>query len=321
MRTIVFQIYSNRTGLCRTRFVLLFILFAFGKTKAQSDTSRLKLWSIGGALGFNVASIPPPDEDEQRKIAPASSLLDSSGLKPGRPRPDNLAILCLSAYAEFTPYNKKKKRYCRSKISMGGRYEYYTFSGLSYFRSSLSPVYDTLYSSYTDPFSGNTYYDTSYAQDYINESRDFYLRQHFFLLDFNQVFHSNPKRQISAGIGYGIQAGTGIHGRVRINYMISRSPPWWVSPNMKYSGKQETEKTKTSFSFRLYVPVIFQLRLSRRENIWNHFSISLEYRFGLVMLNIPGLKMSPGFYFNNSYGFKYYLCGNAVKPRRRSAGN
>lgn len=303
----------------KTGVFIFLLLFPVLFLKAQKDSCRLKLWSLGGTIGYNTSFIPPPEIEEQRQIAPGSALLDSTNFTTGSYRRKNLlGALCLSAYAEFTPYHKKKKRYGRSKITAGIRYEYFIIPGVYYSRSSISAVYDTMYSSYTDPFTGTTVYDTAYAQDFIAETRYFNLHEHFLLVEFNQVFHTNPKKQFSAGAGYGIQAGMGIHNRAWVDYQIMRTPPPWVSsPNKSFDKEFENIRTKTPFSLRAYVPVIFQLRLSKRENTWNQFSISLEYRFGLVVQNIPGLKSTSQFYFSNSCGFKYYLYRNATKPKRR----
>ncbi|MBI3510004.1 MAG: hypothetical protein HY064_05030 [Bacteroidetes bacterium] len=268
--------------------------------------------------GMNVYNEIPFTLGEMRKIAPSSVILSgdfssftSSGTLSGYSMSTNALGGLL---AEFVPYSKKKNSYAwNSVVRAGLNYASFQFDGESFSRSS-SVRYDTV-------TSGNM---TFYMDSTFFENYSFSWNTSVISADLSQLFHSNEAKLFSIGIGYGIQFGAGINSGFTASYFAMHEVTMTQYPggggtagmysvSSDLHNENELVKTKNAFFGRIYVPLQFQLRLSRKNTFWNKLALTSEIRTSLDFVTVPnlGLQTHPC-YFQN-FGIKYYFQNNSTE--------
>jgi hypothetical protein len=299
-------------------FLLLSALPLF--VHAQDSTRCLKPWSVEIQTGMNVYTDLPFNIEDMKKIAPASQFAqrDFSDYTSNGPYYGMGYSLSTTAHvgimAEFVPYNKKKKDYkWYSTIRAGVSYDKIYLQGPSYWKSDRMHI-DTI-----SPVSGTTIYNDSvsnknYAFQWVGESIG---------IDLSQVFHTNERRNFSIGVGYGVHLGMGVNTFLRAMYSEDNyietttiTPPATYSTiesSNKYFGQTENIRTKNVFISRIYFPVTIQIRLSKKKNVFNKIALTSESRGSIDLQPVPGLGVLTRFYFNQSFGLKYYIEYNPMK--------
>ncbi|HTL80507.1 MAG TPA: hypothetical protein VL651_02320 [Bacteroidia bacterium] len=296
----------------RNHFLTIIAVCFAGILSAQDSTHHcfLKPWSVEVRSGVSIYADVPLANYEMQMLAPSSEFLkrDFSGYGQNHPFPGFLidANSEFGMNVQFQPYSKRSGKFLTySVIRAGFNYSSVQLTGPHYSKYS-SVRYDTV-------TSGNL---TLYMDSIHSDSYNFDWNTNIVSLNFSQVFHTNDAKIFSAGIGYGMMVGAGINSRFSASrfimdmiqatsYGTTVGGVYNVSEN--YSSEYETIRTGTSFFARIYFPVQMQLRLSRKDNFFNHLALTGEFSPGLDMISIPNLGLRSHPVVTNNFGLKYYF--------------
>lgn len=303
---------------------LLSTIFLCTCLSAQEETkpSFLKPYSVEISGGINVYRDYSLSLEEMKMIAPGSELINgdySSFEESNLYFTTTTTNSFFSAKAQFLPYSKKKKSSSQyTTFHIGFTYGNVQLQGPSYTKNK-NYRFDTLVAS-----NGTNYYVDSVSNDYAI----FNWSEKLFGLDVGQTFHTNDSRIFSCWIGYGIQLAMGLDTRFNAysyssdythisgnyNPNTNTTTTYFTSdPSHTSQVKNESIRTKNVFVPRLYFPVGFQFRFSRKENPWNKLAFTVETRVNMDVQPVPNSVTLTRFSLNQAVGLKYYFAYNSSK--------
>jgi hypothetical protein len=140
----------------------------------------------------------------------------------------------------------------------------------------------------------NDYFSTNLISDEIR-------------LDANLIFRTNPKAIFSLYGGVGLSLGTIFNASVeaRKTNNAYRTFPLTNSTNSNYySTKTESNAVSGGFSAMVYIPMGFDVRFSKKPNLWQnvHFFTEVSPSFGTR--NVGGLASASNVGVQGNFGLK-----------------
>lgn len=286
-----------------------------------SDTRHRKLFkvvSISAYMGGEFYRDGFQDRTIFQQAAPGSNLAfaDLSGYndQPGFysnvvGRTGTTAGMNVQLHVRGTP------RY--SEIRVGVGHSVVNVSSQYYYRQTTTRV-DTISMSNGDMLFVDSVSSSNYRFDWYTD---------VIQLNLGWIVRSDPKRKFNVYTGMGIYGGVGFNGIIEAEHShasYQRTYSEGQMNNISYTTNFTTEilvrersRAPMLGSFGVYVPMGFNLRLGRRNNVLRHMTIYGEYN-GAVQFILPkGVDPKVSTLSSFSGGLRWYVHAPAPYHRRK----